>query len=78
MNDRIFNQIQKRTQNSFAIAPTAFRFPILTWAYKLSTGNLKSFPFKIIIPVAIIGGASIFVIFGILIVRLAGLLQYGF
>lgn len=78
MKDKVYSHLKKRYDDVYSIAPNDLGFPWLTKFYKTLTAQLKLFPFKIFIPLALMLTVIIYLVFGILIVRLVSLLQYGF
>jgi predicted RND superfamily exporter protein len=50
--------------------------PLTKW-YKMLTGRLKQMPFLYVVPVAFLIVLVMYLVFGHLVVGLAGLLQYG-
>lgn len=78
MNDKMFETLRQKVKEVYALEPNDLHFPLLTSAYKFSTRPLKTFPFKLIIPVSIAAGIFAYVVIGILITRAVSILQYGF
>lgn len=78
MKDKSFVRIEKQLGSIYTIKPNNLLIPLLTSVYKLATEPLKSFPFKIFVPLSLLAFIIFFVIFGFLITRLVSLLQYGF
>lgn len=78
MTDQFFEALQKKVDEIYALKPNDLHIPLLTHMYKLSTGPLKVFPFKLLLPASL--GASIFLylIFGYVLIRMTSILQYGF
>lgn len=78
MTDKLFAKIERRVDEIYMVAPTDLGFPMLTRLYKLTTGPLKTFPLRFIIPASIILGIAVYLSLGLLLTRLASLLQFGF
>lgn len=78
MSDKLFEKIESKVQEIYAVTPTDLGIYRLTKLYKLSTGPLKVFPLRIILPISIGAALAIYFILGLLVTRLASILQYGF
>ena len=78
MKDKSFENIKSRINNTYTLMPNDLYWTKITYLYKLFTQPLKSFPFKIYLPISIIIGIFSFFIFRFLIIRLVSLIQFGF
>lgn len=78
MKDPIYFTLKKRFNDIYAVDPSDLESPYLTNIYKWLTGPIKTFPFRLIIPLSLILSIVAYVILGLLIVKLATLLQSGF
>lgn len=78
MTDRFFESLQKRVDEIYALKPNDLHIPLLTHIYKLSTGPLKVFPFKLLLPASLGASLFLYLILGYVLIRLASILQYGF
>lgn len=78
MSDTIFLKLKHKVDDVYSVPPTAFGDSVLTSLFRQTTGKLKFFPFKVIIPVSIVAAIFLYAIVGFLIVRLVSILQFGF
>lgn len=78
MKDMIYPVLKKRLDDVYSLSPNDLQLPILTRAFKKITAQLKYFPFKIILPLALVITLIGYLFVGYLIVRLASILQFGF
>ena len=60
------------------VEPNDLGIPLLTTLYRKINIFFKTAPFIFVVPISILGAACLVYLFGILAVRLASLLQYGF
>lgn len=60
------------------VEPNDLGYPPLTSLYRKINIFFKNAPFIFVVPLAIIGATGLVYIFGILAIKLASLLQYGF
>ena len=78
MKDKSFENIKNRISNTYSITPNDLYSEKITFIYKLLTKPLKSFPFRIYLPISIIAVVFSLILFRFLIIRLVSLMQYGF
>ena len=78
MTDTAFLKLKNRVDDIYSIAPSDLHSGVLTDMFRQTTGSLKFFPFKIIIPVSVITAFFLYIFAGFLVVRLVSLLQFGF
>ena len=78
MNDPIYSQLKRRFNDIYIVETSDLTNPFLTDAYKLLSAPFKTFPFRVIIPLSLVLSLIAYLILGLLIVRLASLLQSGF
>lgn len=69
---------QHKLDEVFWLEPTNLGFSFLTNIYKLLTGQLKTKPLLIIIPVSLIGAIIAYIVLGLSVVKVVTLLQNGF
>jgi hypothetical protein len=70
--------IEKRTREAMAIEPNDLGIPWLTVLYRKINTYFKRIPFLFVVPFAFVFALLVFLIFGVLAVRLVSFLQYGF
>lgn len=78
MNDVLYPTLKKRLDEVYGLAPNDLHHPVLTKSYKMLTGKLKTFPFKIILPLSFFATVAAYVVLGFLLIRLVSVLQFGF
>lgn len=78
MTDKIYTVLKKKVNEAYAVPPTHFNHSLINNLFKLSASSLKSLPFKIMLPLSLFFSLLLYFIFGLIIVRLVSLLQYGF
>ena len=78
MNDKVFSHLKKRYNEIYSIEPNTLHSGILDVVYKFSGKLMKTFPFKLFVPIALLTAFILYVVFGSLVTRLASLLQHGF
>jgi hypothetical protein len=74
--DPIYEKLQNRLKEVAVVSPQTLG--PLTPVYKKITSQVKSWPLKVIVPVAFIGGAVFQLLFGDGIVKIVSVLQGGF
>lgn len=78
MNDAIYTHLKKRYNEIYSIEPQAFRNTHLQRIFDFYARHLKTFPFRIFIPLSAIISIGTLLVLGVLLARLVTLLQYGF
>ena len=78
MTDKIYLNLKKYYKDVYSIPPNTLGNPILTKLYKICTYQLKNFPFKLVVPISVLITILSFGLFGILIIRVVTILQFGF
>lgn len=71
------NLLRKKIREVYSVEPNDLHIMPLTKWYKMLTGRLKQMPFLYVVPVAFLIVLVMYLVFGHLVVGLAGLLQYG-
>ncbi len=71
-------KLKKKLYEVYFIEPNDLGIGVITKIYKIFTKPIKTMPFLFILPISIFIALSIYIIFGVLIIRLATILQYGF
>ncbi len=77
-NDKVYSQLKKHFDEVYSIKPSDLRFPWLTKIYKYFSGYVKFLPFRVFVPLSAVIAFIAYIIFGLLIIRLVSILQYGF
>ena len=70
--------LKKKLKEVYMVDPTELGSPFLTKFYRFGAVYFKNKPFLIILPVSLLIGVALYLIFGPLVVKLVSLLQYGF
>jgi len=70
--------LKKHLRQVSIVEPNDLGMPILTAPYRKINIFFKTAPFIFVVPLSILGAAGLVYVFGLLAVRLASLLQYGF
>jgi len=70
--------LKKHLREVNVVEPNDLGAPLLTYIYRRINIFFKTAPFIFVVPIALLGAAGLVYIFGILIIRLVSLLQYGF
>jgi hypothetical protein len=78
MSDKIYRQLRKHYNEVYSIEPNELHSEKLTSFYKTIGRYLKVFPFRVFVPFSAIAALALYIVFGILIIRLVSILQYGF
>lgn len=78
MNDAIYTDLKKRYNEIYSLKPQSFRSSYMQGLFNFIARHLKTFPFKVFIPVSMGFAMVLLFIFGVFIVRLVTILQYGF
>lgn len=78
MSDETFEKIRKHYREVYAVSVNDLSVPFLTNIFKRYAPYLKYFPFRIILPISVVGALAAYLIFGMMIIRLVSRLQYGF
>lgn len=78
MSDKVYSHLKKKFDEIYTVPPNELKYPMLTHLFKLITGPLKFFPFRLLMPVAILITVILYLVLGVLSVNLASILQYGF
>ena len=78
MNDKVYTHLKNRYNEVYSLKPNTLHVERLDILFKSTTKRLKTFPFKVFIPVALIVAFALYVVLGGLIINLASILQYGF
>lgn len=71
-------KLKKYLDEVFFIEPNDLGLSWLTGLYKGLANRMKTFPLIVIIPISLLVTLGIYFLIGALIVKLVGLLQYGF
>lgn len=71
-------KLKKRLNEAYIVPPNDMGFNLLNKIYKSMVVYFKTAPFIIIVPLSLILGIFMYLVFGYLLVRLVSLLQYGF
>lgn len=71
-------RLQQKLGDIFTVEPNDLGNGLFTRVYHQLTAKLKTIPFIYVIPLAFAGAVLLYFIFGVLVVRLVNLLQYGF
>lgn len=71
-------RMKQKMNEVFSIEPNDLGVNILTNYFRKITSYLKTAPFIIVIPLAILISLFLYIIFGRLLVRLVTILQYGY
>lgn len=78
MTDKAYRLLKKRLNETYSLPINNLNLSWLNQLFKIFTSPLKSFPFKIVIPFSFVFALLLYLIFGLLVIRLVSLLQYGF
>lgn len=70
-------KLKESFQEIYRVPPNDLYFRPITRVYKILTGRLKNKPLFYIVPLSFIVAASMYVVFGQLLIKLVSLLQYG-
>ena len=70
--------VKQKLDEIFIVEPNNLGLVILTNIYKKLTGSLKIAPFVYLVPLSLLIVLLVYYLFGIYLVRLVSLLQYGF
>ena len=70
--------LKKHLKEVMVVEPNDLGIPLLTYLYKKINVFFKTAPFVFVVPISILGATLLVYVFGLLAVRLASLLQYGF
>ncbi|MFH0773710.1 MAG: hypothetical protein V1922_05370 [bacterium] len=70
--------LKKRLKEVTVVEPNDLGIPLLTTFYRRIIVFFKTAPFVIVVPISIFSAVGLVYLFGLLAVRLASLLQYGF
>ena len=77
-NDKVYSQLKKHFNEVYSITPNDLHISWLTKIYKYLGGYVKFLPFRVLIPFSVIAALIIYILFGMLVIRLVSILQYGF
>lgn len=78
MTDKVYSHLKRRYNETFSLEPNTLHSERLTRLFKAVSVFLKVFPFRIVVPIAILAAIVLYVILGPYLIRLVSLLQYGF
>lgn len=70
-------KLKKNLDEIYSIPPNDLYFRPATKMYKILTGRLKKMPLLYILPMSFFISATLYLVFGQLVVKLVSLLQYG-
>lgn len=78
MTDKVYSHLKRRYNEVYSVEPNTLHSNVGDIVFKRISGQLKSFPFKILVPLACVFAFLLYVMFDAFIVSLVSLLQYGF
>lgn len=78
MNDKVYSRLRKQFNDIYSVEPTDLGIPWLTKLYKKLSKYIKVFPFRVFVPLSAFFALLIYILFGLLVIRLVSVLQYGF
>ena len=70
--------LKNHLKETTVVEPNDLGFPLFTTLYRKINVFFKTAPFVVVVPISLVGATGLVYLFGILAVRLASLLQYGF
>jgi len=71
-------KLKKKLHEVYFIEPNDLGIGVITKIYKVFTKPIKTMPFIFILPISVFIALTIYIIFGVMIIRLATIFQYGF
>ncbi len=78
MNRKFELKLKYALQDVFSVEPNDLGSRILTDWYGRLTDQIKTMPFRYIVPLSLLAAIILYMVFGHLLIRLVSLLQYGF
>lgn len=70
--------LQHKLDEALWLEPTNLGSSFLTNIYKLLTGQLKTKPLLVIVPISFVGAVFTYIVLGLSVVKVVSLLQNGF
>lgn len=78
MNQNMYSHLRNRYEEVFVLEPNDLHFPLATKIFKKISPLLKIFPFRVFVPLSVVGSILLYILFGAIVIRLVTVLQYGF
>lgn len=78
MNQRTYSDLRNHYKEVFVLEPNDLHFPLATKIFKKFSPLLKIFPFRVFVPLSVLGTVLLYILFGAIVIRLVTVLQYGF
>lgn len=78
INTQFQKQLRERVREAAIVEPNDLGIPLFTSYYRKVNKYFKRIPFIFVIPLSFLLAISLCFLFGVLVIKLVSLLQYGF